>query len=45
VLVVVPFEGKPDRRVRVCAESVPFANQPTRIRTQVCGRFLARRVR
>ena len=45
VMVLVPFEGKTERRVRVCAESVPFEDKATRLRTQVCGRFLAQRVR
>ena len=45
VLVMVPFEGKTERRVRVCAESIPFEDKSTRLRTQVCGRFLAQRVR
>ncbi len=45
VMVLVPFEGKSERRVRICAESVPFENKATRLRTQVCGRFFAQRVR
>ena len=45
VMVLIPFDGKPERKVRICAESVPFENQPTRLRTQVCGKFLARHVR
>ena len=45
VMVLVPFEGKTERRVRICAESIPFENKSTRLRTQVCGRFLATRVR
>ena len=44
VLVVVPFAGRTYRRVRICAESVPFPNESTRIRTQICGRFLAHRL-
>jgi hypothetical protein len=43
VLVLVPFEGQTERKVRVCAESIPFETQTTKLRTQVCGRFLARR--
>lgn len=43
VLVRVGFEDKPSRRVRVCAESIPFPNEDTRIKAQVCGRFIARR--
>ncbi len=45
VMVLVPFDGKTVRRVRICAESIPFENKSTRLRTQVCGRFLATRVR
>lgn len=45
VMVLVPFEGKTERRIRICAESVPFEDKATRLRTQVCGRFLARRMR
>ena len=44
VMVLVPFEGKTERRIRICAESVPFEDKATRLRTQVCGRFLAQRV-
>lgn len=44
VMVIVPFGGATERRVRVCAESIPFPNQTTRVRTQICGKFLARRV-
>ncbi len=40
-MVVVPFEGRKERRVRVCTEAVPFTHQTTRVRTQVCGRFVA----
>ena len=44
VLVVVPFQELRERRVRICAESIPFPNQATKLRTQVCGKFLAHRV-
>ncbi len=44
VTVLVPFEGRTERRIRICAESVPFEDKATRLRTQVCGRFLAQRV-
>ncbi|MBE7185841.1 MAG: hypothetical protein INR68_15700 [Methylobacterium mesophilicum] len=44
VVVMVPFEGQKERRVRVCAESVPFPGQQAQIRTQICGRFLASRL-
>ncbi|MDX2290510.1 MAG: hypothetical protein NW217_17045 [Hyphomicrobiaceae bacterium] len=45
VLVVVPFEGRRERKVRICTESIPFNTQATRLRTQVCGRFIAYRLR
>ncbi len=44
VYIVVPFEGHSERKVRICAESVPFGHAATLLRTQVCGRFLATRV-
>lgn len=44
ILVRVPFESRKERRVRVCAESVPFPDQPTRMRAQVCGKFFGRRL-
>lgn len=44
VMVIIPFEGHRQRRVRVCVESVPKPNQNTRMRTQVCGKFIARRL-
>ena len=44
VMVMVPFDGQQQRRVRICAESVPFATQTTRLRTQVCGKFFAQRI-
>lgn len=44
VMVIVPFQGAMQRRVRVCAESIPFPHQTTRVRTQICGKFLARRL-
>lgn len=44
VMVLVPFDGQRQRKVRICAESVPFEYQPTRLRAQVCGKFLAHRV-
>lgn len=43
VLVVVPFDGATSRKVRICTESVPFPNQTTRIKAQICGRFFAQR--
>lgn len=44
VMVIVPFEGHRVRRIRICVEAVPFPDQRTRMRTQVCGKFIARRV-
>jgi hypothetical protein len=43
VTVVVSFDGARERRVRICTESIPFPDQQTRIKAQICGRFLARR--
>lgn len=43
VLVVVPFEGAAQRKVRICTESVPFPNEQTQIRAQICGKFLGQR--
>ncbi len=45
VYVLVPFEGRSERKVRICAESIPFEDAATLLRTQVCGRFFATRVR
>jgi hypothetical protein len=44
VLVVVPFAGAAERKVRICTESIPFPGQNTQIRAQICGKFLARRL-
>jgi len=43
VTVLVGFEGLALRKVRICAESVPFPEQQTQIKARVCGRFLAYR--
>ncbi|RUX53765.1 hypothetical protein EOA22_27820 [Mesorhizobium sp. M7A.F.Ca.US.014.04.1.1] len=43
VLVVVPFGGAAERTVRICTESIPFPNQQTQIRAQICGKFFGRR--
>lgn len=45
VTVIIPFGNESVRRVRVCAESVPVPGLRNQIRTQICGKFLARRVR
>jgi len=44
VTVVVPFEGKKKRKVRICATAIPFPKHKKIIRTRVCGRFFAQRV-
>lgn len=44
VTVLVSFDGAAERRVRVCAESVPFMESRSQIKAQICGKFLARRV-
>ena len=43
VLVVVPFNGTGERKVRICTESIPFPNDQTQIRAQICGKFLGQR--
>ncbi|WP_432285398.1 hypothetical protein SLT36_01080 [Aminobacter sp. BA135] len=43
VLVVVPFDGNNERKVRICTESVPFPNEQTQIKAQICGKFLGTR--
>lgn len=43
VLAIIPFAGSKQRKVRVCAESIPFPNQQTQIRTQICGKFLGQK--
>lgn len=43
VLVVVPFDGASERKVRICTESVPFPNEQTQIKAQICGKFLGQR--
>ena len=45
VMVVVPFDGKTERRVRICAESIPFTESTTRVRAQVCGKYFAHQLR
>nr|WP_040489234.1 hypothetical protein [Fulvimarina pelagi] len=44
ILVLVPFDGQRERKVRICTESVPFPNQQTQIKAQICGKFLGRRI-
>jgi len=43
VLVVVPFDGASDRKVRICTESIPFPGEQTQIRAQICGKFFGHR--
>lgn len=43
VSVLIPFEGATERRVRICAESVPVGGTQGNVRTQICGKFLALR--
>ncbi len=43
VLVVIPFDGASERKVRICTESVPFPNEQTQIKAQICGKFLGQR--
>ena len=43
VLVVVPFDGAPERKVRICTESIPFPSEQTQIRAQICGKFFGHR--
>lgn len=44
VTVVVPFEGEPSRKVRICTEAIPFPGSTTTIKAQVCGKFLGTRL-
>jgi len=43
VIVTIPFEGQVARKVRVCAESIPFPNSQEQVRAQICGKFLGKR--
>ena len=44
VTVVVPFGDGPQRKVRICAEGLFGTDKGSKVRTQVCGRFLAQHV-
>jgi hypothetical protein len=44
VIVTIPFAGEAVRKVRVCAESIPFPNSQTQVRAQICGKFLGKRL-
>lgn len=43
VKIMVPFNGRAKRKVRVCVEAMPYSNTNQQIRTQVCGRYIATR--
>lgn len=43
VTVLIPFDGASERKVRVCAESVPFPGKTSNIKAQICGKFLGQR--
>ena len=43
VTALIPFEGRPVRFVRVCAEAVAVRDETQNIRTRVCGKFRAQR--
>lgn len=40
VNVLVPFNGKKDRKVRVCVESIPVQGTSSNIKAQICGKFM-----
>ncbi len=44
VTVIVPFAGHKHRKVRICTEAIPFPGQTTKIKAQVCGKFLGTRL-
>jgi hypothetical protein len=44
VTVRIPFLGKGQRKVRVCAEGLFGTDNKSSVRTQVCGRFLGQLV-
>jgi hypothetical protein len=43
VTVLIPFDGASERKIRVCAESVPFPGKTSNIKAQICGKFLGQR--
>ncbi len=43
VNVLISFEGARERKVRVCAESIPFPGKTSNIKAQICGKFLGQR--
>lgn len=44
VNVLIPFDGNTERKIRVCAESIPFPGKTSNIKAQICGKFLGTRV-
>lgn len=44
VTVIIPFEGRFSRKIRICAETTPYLQNQARLRGQVCGRYFGRRV-
>ncbi len=44
VNVLIPFDGNTQRKIRVCAESIPFSGKTSNIKAQICGKFLGTRV-
>ncbi len=45
VRVVVPFLGATQKRFRICTERIPTTQTRQQVRTRVCGRFYATRVK
>ena len=43
VNVLIPFDGATERKVRVCAESLPLPGKTSNIKAQICGKFLGQR--
>lgn len=43
VTVIIPFEGRYSRKIRICAESTPYLQKQARLKGQVCGRYIGRR--
>ena len=44
VNVMIPFGGESERKIRVCAEAVPFPGKTSNIKAQICGKFLGQKV-
>lgn len=44
VNVMIPFDGESERKVRVCAEAVPFPGKTSNIKAQICGKFMGQKV-